>query len=174
MARAGAGRFVFMSWAALPIAFAWIRVGLFVRPALWGEPRRRSPQGGAPVASNSFVGLLRPHRGALSGRMTLCVLVTACVKLFCFLFEVFVGLYDGLCGLYDGLSDGLYDVHSAFNRIQSHSVAFIRIQSHSFAFRCFLFAFVLRTQALTSRRKADGNRTSDGAWRAVRVAIAAL
>ena len=62
----------------------------------------------------------------------------------------------------------------AFSRSQSHSVAFIRIQSRSFAFGCFLFAFVLRTQALTSRRKADGNRTSDGAWRAVRVAIAAL
>ena len=134
MARAGAGRVVFMAWAALPIAFVWISVGLFVRPALWGEPRRRSPQGGAPVASNSFVGLLRPHRGALSERMTLCVLVTACVELFCFLFEVFVGLYDGLCGLYDGLSDGLYDVHSAFNRIQSQSVALGRIHSHSFAF----------------------------------------
>ena len=78
--------------------------------------------------------LLRPHRGALSERMTLCVLVTACVELFCFLFEVFVGLYDGLRGLYDGLSDGLYDVHSAFNRIQSQSVALGRIHSHSFAF----------------------------------------
>ena len=91
----------------------------------------------------------------------MCVLVTACVELFCFLFEVFVGLYDGLCGLYDGLSDGLYDVHSAFNRIQSQSVAFGRIHSHSVAFGRLSVAFFLlsfRVRGFSSGVAAYGAR----------------